>query len=213
MRRPIGYLTSTDRRYGPCVTSRGRTGGEGRTQADGFAELLFGMFAGLGNGIPTEATFHLLRIGVHAIQPSPYSRESSDAPPSTPEHGRPRQWHAVVPFHFSDPGKSSNQEPPSEFLRAQAGDTTRRLIAHWNRSATWMASAKARRTASASAREPSRHTTCTPGCARRQASSVSALRSDNTSTRRRFLGVDEHRGVGAASAQGEIVHIQQARNP
>ena len=88
---------------------------------------------------PADATFHLLEIGIQAIQLSPYH-----AGPTAPRLQRLSAAAASMacccPVHLSDPGKPSDPGTSLRVPPGSAGDTTRRLMAHCQRSATCCAS-------------------------------------------------------------------------
>ena len=84
---------------------------------------------------PADATFHLLEIGIQAIQLSPYH-----AGPTAPRLQRLSAAAASMacccPVHLSDPGKPSDPGTSLRVPPGSAGDTTRRLMAHCHRSAS-----------------------------------------------------------------------------
>ena len=84
---------------------------------------------------PADATFHLLEIGIQAIQLSPYH-----AGPATRRLQRLSTAVASMaccgPLHLSDPGKPSDPGTSLRVPPGSAGDTARRLMAHCQRSAS-----------------------------------------------------------------------------
>jgi hypothetical protein len=82
---------------------------------------------------PADVNFHLLEIGIEAIKLSPYHAGPQSTVP-TPGTRPLVSWHALAPFTFRIQVSHQTQEPPFEFLPAGPGDTTERLVAHWNRS-------------------------------------------------------------------------------
>ena len=84
---------------------------------------------------PADATFHLLEIGIQAIQLSPYH-----AGPATRRLQRLSTAAASMaccgPLHLSDPGKPSDPRTSLRVPPGSAGDTTKRLMAHCHRPAS-----------------------------------------------------------------------------
>ena len=69
---------------------------------------------------PADVNFHLLEIGLQAIQLSPYHRAPRSTAPDA--WARPAVfWHALVPFPFRVQVSHQAQGPPSESLPAMPG--------------------------------------------------------------------------------------------
>src|SRR5262245_42385997 len=76
------------------------------------------------------------------------SRRSRAAPPPTPEHGR-RFLACSGPRHLSDQGKPADPGTSLRVPPGSAGDTYRRLTAHYQRTATTITSGGNRKPANA----------------------------------------------------------------
>src|SRR3954463_2172146 len=80
--------------------------------------------------VPADATLRLLEIGLQAIQLSPY-RAGPSAHRPVRLGTAADSWHALVPSSLSASGKPSDPGTSLQVPPSCAGDTARRLAAHY----------------------------------------------------------------------------------